>query len=79
MSRYTIKLENGHTVNYGFDHALGYWIDEIDPGADLPVWEISSAFDGVDGLAIVAKLHELELNEQVPFDHYACMCLGFVF
>ncbi len=27
MSRYTQKLENGKSVAYGFDHALGYFID----------------------------------------------------
>lgn len=29
MSRYT-KQKNNLTLNYGFDHALGYWYDIID-------------------------------------------------
>lgn len=27
MSRYTKTMENGRTVAYGYDHALGYFID----------------------------------------------------
>jgi hypothetical protein len=27
MSRYTKELEDGRSVVYGFDHALGYFID----------------------------------------------------
>lgn len=27
MSRYTKQLEDGRTVAYGYDHALGYFID----------------------------------------------------
>jgi len=27
MSRYTKKLDNGQTVTYGWDHALGYFYD----------------------------------------------------
>jgi hypothetical protein len=27
MSRYTKQMEDGRTVVYGFDHALGYFLD----------------------------------------------------
>lgn len=30
MSRYVKTLENGKTVAYGFDHALGYFLDVMD-------------------------------------------------
>jgi len=34
MSRYVKELENGNTVAYGFDHVLGYFIDEYGPDDD---------------------------------------------
>ena len=30
MSRYTKTMDNGKTIAYGFDHALGYFIDVVD-------------------------------------------------
>jgi hypothetical protein len=42
MSRYIKELENGKTVAYGYDHALGYFFDVFDVPDD----------DGVENLLI---------------------------
>lgn len=47
-----LLLPGTYTVNYGFDHAIGYWIDFDDNNSDddeLPVLELCSMFDGLTG------------------------------
>jgi hypothetical protein len=85
MSRYTTApgteamLPDPHTgvavvvkqVNYGFDHALGYWYDawaDNSDDDDLPLVERCSQFDGLSGARLVEALDELHVS--VPSDHF---------
>lgn len=66
MSRYTKELENGNTVAFGFDSALGYFIDEFGPdndGEDALVLSESSLLTGMGNGKMVELMKKYELPE----------------
>ena len=51
MSRYTFTVPAAGetaalTAAYGFDHAMGYFLDIFKPGQDEPILTYDSNFDG---------------------------------
>lgn len=69
MSRYLKKEQDGSTVAYGFDKALGYFIDVFGPedeeGISQMIVEESSLFSGMSN----GKMVELMQNYQLPEEH----------
>ena len=69
MSRYVKKEQDGSTVAYGFDRALGYFIDVFGPedeeGISQMIVEESSLFSGMSN----GKMVELMQNYQLPEAH----------
>jgi hypothetical protein len=69
MSRYVKKEQDGSTVAYGFDKALGYFIDVFGPedeeGISQMIVEESSLFSGMSN----GKMVELMQNYQLPEAH----------
>ena len=69
MSRYVKKEQDGSTVAYGFDRALGYFIDvfghEDAEGERTMIIEESSLLSGMSN----AKMVELMEKYQLPEAH----------
>jgi hypothetical protein len=69
MSRYTQKLENGKSVAYGFDNALGYFIDVFSvpdsEGKHELLIDESSVLTGMSN----GKMMELMAEYEVPQEH----------
>jgi hypothetical protein len=69
MSRFTKELEDGRTVAYGYDHALGYFIDvfskpDKDDGAKIELEESSLITKMSNG-----KMIELMDSFKLPESH----------
>lgn len=80
MSRYIGKPEsatqaNG-TVEYGFDHACGYFIQVFD-GEDECVVDMDSKFNGLSGSALAGKLQALHIR--IPEEHVLSMMMDMPF
>jgi len=66
MSRHTTIINHPGGIpsylNYGWDHALGFWIDElqnpIDDEEDICLWEASETIDGIG--EVISKFKEFE-------------------
>jgi hypothetical protein len=75
MSRYVKKEQDGSTVAYGFDKALGYFIDVFGPedeeGISQMIVEESSLFSGMSN----GKMVELMQNYQLPEAHINLVAL----
>jgi hypothetical protein len=69
MSRYTKDLGYGKAVCYGFDHALGYFIDVFgapdDEGMSQLEVEESSVITGMSN----GKMMELMIEYELPQEH----------
>lgn len=68
MSRYEIKTKDNGVLAYGFDHALGYFVDKAKTGKfDIKdmIFEKSSMFDGLTGVELAQILKE----EDAPPEH----------
>ena len=67
MSRYTKKLEDGRTVAYGYDHALGYFIDvwgiPDDQGVSESLVEESSVLTRMSNGKMIELMDMFELPE----------------
>lgn len=79
MSRYTISVPAGGetsalTAAYGFDPALGFWIDILrNPDDDIPLLTYCSLYDGTH---ITREAFE---KWGVPDEHYHSMLLDLPF
>ncbi len=59
MSRYFLQKEvpaGTACIAYGFDHALGYFYQEEQPGQKELVVDICSHFDGLTGVQLAERL-----------------------
>lgn len=67
MSRYTKQLEDGRTVAYGYDHALGYFIDVFgipdDQGVSESLIEESSLLTRMSNGKMIELMDMFELPE----------------
>jgi hypothetical protein len=67
MSRYTKNLEDGRSVAYGFDHALGYFIDVFgipdDQGVSESLIEESSALTNMSNGKMIELMDLFDLPE----------------
>jgi hypothetical protein len=67
MSRYTKTLENGKTIAYGFDRALGYFLDVADvpddTGESVMLIEESSFFTKMNNGKMIELMGIYELPE----------------
>ena len=82
MSRYTKEIEGGRVVAWGFDHALGYFLDVADapdpdnPLEDLPILvEESSLFSKMSN----GKMIELMRVYQLPESHLESVAMDVPF
>ncbi len=75
MSRYLKKEQDGSTVAYGFDKALGYFIDVFGPedeeGISQMIVEESSFLSGMSN----GKMIELMQEYQLPEEHINLVAL----
>jgi hypothetical protein len=76
MSRYSKKLQENKVLNYGWDHALGYWYDIIDHSEKEPklVEEKCSRFGSSRG-EIAETLIFYDVNEK----HLQAIALDLTF
>jgi len=67
MSRYLKKEQDGSTVAYGFDRALGYFIDVFGPedeeGISQMIVEESSLLSGMSNGKMIELMQEYQLPE----------------
>lgn len=65
MSRYSKELEDGSTLAWGHDHALGYFVDiyKEEHGEDVPVMEESSYLSNRSNGEMVEKMIEAGVPE----------------
>lgn len=67
MSRYTKELEDGRTVAYGYDRALGYFIDVFgipdEQGVSESLVEESSMLTGMSNGKMIELMDMFELPE----------------
>lgn len=81
MSRYTKEIEGGRVVAWGFDHALGYFLEVFDaPDPDNPDEELlliseSSMLTSMSN----GKMIELMRVYQLPEDHLESVAMNFAF
>lgn len=68
MSRYVKQMEDGTSVAYGFDKALGYFIDVFGPedeeGISQMIVEESSFLSGMSNGKMVELMQEYQLPEE---------------
>lgn len=63
MSRYILLVpEEGVKIAYGFDSALGFWIDRFQ--GEAIVDEQSSVFTGLTGRGLAEQLHQANGPEE---------------
>ena len=67
MSRYTKELEDGRTIAYGYDRALGYFIDVFgipdEQGVSESLVEESSMLTGMSNGKMIELMDMFELPE----------------
>jgi hypothetical protein len=67
MSRFTKELEDGRTVAYGYDHALGYFIDVFgipnEEGVSESLVEESSFLTGMSNGKMIELMDLFHLPE----------------
>lgn len=64
MSRYTATANDGKHVAYGYDHALGYFIQVYDPCLEEPILDQDSVFGGLTGAKLAMKLRDLGITSK---------------
>lgn len=69
MSRYVSKPHNGKTLAFGFDHVLGYFVEQWDISApDKSLVELNSKFDKLSKSFLVEFLqNNLSPNDLVKY------------
>lgn len=78
MSQYRTTDKQGQRVLYGFDHALGYWMDfyaQHEP--DMPIREESSLFTSMSNGRMLTIIEEEGVS--VPKDHLNLIGLDLQF
>lgn len=78
MSRYQVfNPQTEELLIYGFDHALGYWLEIYDKDEETPKIEKSSFFDGLTNGKMLILIEEREFP--VPNNHKTLITLDAEF
>lgn len=75
MSRYAKQLDDGRTIAYGHDHALGYFFQVFSAPDDKGETELE--LDECSTFTRMANGRMLELMLDYKVNHEHCMKVGF--